>query len=318
MSTATTSHGLAVRRVTDGVAWDDALVRLPGAHALQTWEWGEAKRAVGEQVERVWVSSDDKPIVLAQIFAKTVSPLKLRTAWIPRGPVVDRAAPNLPQAVTLLKRFLSGAGYRLLIAKPYCAIGERVGWNLPRKRELTFVFDLSQPLSSLEANLDRGWRHGRNKFFRHGGTVVEDREPEAIEPIIHMYASLGARKSFRPYGDAALSRAMWNSFRQARTASVSAHLLRAEIDGRWAGGILVIRVGTAAYPLRFGFDYELRHTRVSEGVFWAAMQRMAELGVGHLDLEGVDPKNNPGVFEFKRKMGGELIELPRLQAAWLW
>src|SRR5664280_658695 len=85
---ATSSLGFEICRDPDPVGWDEALVTIPGGHALQTWEWGEAKRSVGETVERFLISRAGNPVLLAQVFQKRVSALKLKTAWIPRGPVI--------------------------------------------------------------------------------------------------------------------------------------------------------------------------------------------------------------------------------------
>jgi lipid II:glycine glycyltransferase (peptidoglycan interpeptide bridge formation enzyme) len=43
---------------------------------------------------------------------------------------------------------------------------------------------------------------------------------------------------------------------------------------------------------------------------WGIVSRLRELGLRRYDLGGVDAKRNPGVFEFKRRMGGTLVELP--------
>ena len=37
---------------------------------------------------------------------------------------------------------------------------------------------------------------------------------------------------------------------------------------------------------------------------WAVSQ-----GCTRYDLEGIDPDNNPGVYAFKKKMGGEEVDL---------
>ena len=56
-------------------------------------------------------------------------------------------------------------------------------------------------------------------------------------------------------------------------------------------------------------DRKFSKQRVGEAVQWAVMEWAAANGCTRYDLEGIDPVNNPGVYVFKKKMGGEIIDL---------
>jgi lipid II:glycine glycyltransferase (peptidoglycan interpeptide bridge formation enzyme) len=43
---------------------------------------------------------------------------------------------------------------------------------------------------------------------------------------------------------------------------------------------------------------------------WAAIQKAKALGCQWYDLGGIDPEGNPGVYNFKKRMGGKEIILP--------
>jgi hypothetical protein len=164
VTVGTLSLELEICPQPDPVRWDSALASLPGAHPLQSWPWGEAKQAVGESVERVMLCRRGIPVLLAQIFQKHVSPLGIKTAWVPRGPILADAKSLI--ALKLLKRVLRDRGYRLIVAKPYAPNCCGLGWGLPGRREQTFIIDLTRPLATLEKSLHHYWRHNKNRFSR--------------------------------------------------------------------------------------------------------------------------------------------------------
>ncbi len=315
MATAAKSLALELCTSSDQRSWDAALLRLPDAHPLQTWAWGEAKQAMGELVDRIMIRRGGEPLLLAQVFRKEISPLRVATAWIPRGPAASAGAD--PGAFTLLKRGLQQRGYRLALMKPYMAA---VPWGrvFPWRRERTFIVDLTVPTPAYEKKLHKEWRYGKNRFLREGGVVREDQGENAAETLIDLYDRLAARKDFHPYGNAEFIRRVWTEFGNARVPGIGAHLFCAELNGRCLASALVLRVGDTAHYHWGAFDYEARKLRVNEGIQWGIMERLRALGVKRYDLEGADAHSNPGVFDFKRRMGGELISLPALRAVWLW
>ena len=46
-----------------------------------------------------------------------------------------------------------------------------------------------------------------------------------------------------------------------------------------------------------------------EEVQWAVMEWAIDNGCELYDLEGIDPVNNPGTYQFKKKMGGRVVKL---------
>ncbi|MBG0770875.1 MAG: peptidoglycan bridge formation glycyltransferase FemA/FemB family protein, partial [Anaerolineaceae bacterium] len=74
--------------------WNDLIVHLEGAHALQTWQWGQVKAQVGWQSHPlIW--RDDKGTICAGalVLQRTVQTggfgLKMSVMYIPRGPMLD-------------------------------------------------------------------------------------------------------------------------------------------------------------------------------------------------------------------------------------
>lgn len=299
-----------VREVTSAMEWDGALVSFVGsAHPLQAWGWGEAKKAIGERIERWMVVEGDRPVLLAQLFEKRVSPIRIRMAWVPRGPVLADGDLGV-EAFRFWKKQMALRGYRIAAFQPYRPASEaasKLGFSTPHRREFTYLLDLAQPIETLDKALDKEWRYGKNRFTRDGGVVSEGYSPETLEVLINMLSNLSQRKGFPQYGDADLLRAIAEQFFSGLHPEVTGHLFRAMIGDKIAGCALVLRVGKIAHFNWGAFDYDFRNSRVNEGLQWGIMEQMRELGVATYDLEGADLVGNPGVYHFKRRMGGRLV-----------
>ena len=89
---------LNVYEVEERDRWNDGLRRLPGAHILQTWEWGEFKRATGGwQPRRLAFERDGQVVAQASLATKTLGPLKVMV--VSKGPALDFADDDLVNAV---------------------------------------------------------------------------------------------------------------------------------------------------------------------------------------------------------------------------
>ena len=74
----------------EAAGWDAAIARLPGAHVLQTREWAEVKQAYGwHPLPQAWRDPSGQVEAAALVLERTVSPLKLRVLYVPRGPLLD-------------------------------------------------------------------------------------------------------------------------------------------------------------------------------------------------------------------------------------
>src|SRR5512133_1722198 len=72
-----------------GAAWDALIAHLPGAHILQTIEWGQFKAQVGWRLlPQVWQDEQGQVRAAALVLRRAV-PGGLSVLYVPRGPMVD-------------------------------------------------------------------------------------------------------------------------------------------------------------------------------------------------------------------------------------
>ena len=75
------------QEVHDRAEWNARLRELPGAHVLQTWEWGEFKReTTGWQALRLAFLQGSETVAMASIGQRRSGPL--RVMYAPRGPLL--------------------------------------------------------------------------------------------------------------------------------------------------------------------------------------------------------------------------------------
>ncbi|HLV44227.1 MAG TPA: hypothetical protein VKY39_04685, partial [Aggregatilineales bacterium] len=69
---------LLTRTITDHDLWNTTLARLPYAHVLQTWEWGDFKaQTTGWKPERLAFFNRGEVVGLAQVLTRQEGPFRV-------------------------------------------------------------------------------------------------------------------------------------------------------------------------------------------------------------------------------------------------
>jgi lipid II:glycine glycyltransferase (peptidoglycan interpeptide bridge formation enzyme) len=295
-----------VSEITDQQRWTELLLAFDYPHPMQTWQWGEASALAGGVVSRWSVMKKERCALLAQCFNRRIKGIPLQLAWVPRGPVYANTA-DVCSALAKLGKVLRARGFRVLVVQPYSPHSPSTFLReVPfREREFTFVVHLPT-LSDKVGRLLR--TKGINRFEREGGTIVECTGEDAVDTLVRLYARLAERKDFRQYGGEQLIRNIWKTYSKSDDPRLSAEIFQAEVGSQIASSCMVLRVNRTAHFMWAAADYEMRKVRSGEAMQWHLMQTLRSKGVELYDLEGADQKRNPGVYEFKAKLGGVLVE----------
>ncbi len=81
-----------LKRESSAIAWQQALASLPGAHALQSWVWGEFKTRWGWSAQRLSLTVAENswdPLAAAQVLKRNVPRLPYSVLYVPKGPVLN-------------------------------------------------------------------------------------------------------------------------------------------------------------------------------------------------------------------------------------
>ncbi len=80
--------------------WDRFITESPNCHFLQSWAWGEVKRAFGWEPLRIgfWDSSFHHLVAAAQVLLRPIPLTGYSFAYLPKGPVMDWSDTTLTQS----------------------------------------------------------------------------------------------------------------------------------------------------------------------------------------------------------------------------
>ena len=84
--------------------WNRLVASLPGAHVLQSWEWGKFKAQYGWQpLPRVWRDAHGSVVAAALVLKRSLriggTAFHLSVMYVPKGPLCDWNDPGLRQRV---------------------------------------------------------------------------------------------------------------------------------------------------------------------------------------------------------------------------
>jgi lipid II:glycine glycyltransferase (peptidoglycan interpeptide bridge formation enzyme) len=292
------------RQEHNALVWDRELAKL-GGHPLQSALWGNARQKVDGIAQLLLACHTDKGEVigLARIETRR-APLAGKIAWLPKGPYLPNTEADA--ATAALRAELKQRGFIACITDRYVAADhKKVG------QPKTIWLDLSQELDALSKTLDSQWRYGARRALREGVVVRTTTVPADVSAFFHLCNALSETKGFSLPGSEALMQELVGS--SPTKGTVGMVLYVGEVEGVIAGGALVARCGQHLHYLWGASDRRFSKYRVSEAVQWQIIQDGVAAGMTRYDLEGIDPAENPGVYEFKRKMGGREVTLQGME-----
>lgn len=316
----------------DRPAWDAFLASRPEGDLLQAWGWGECTALAAEPPARILVEDGEQVRGVAQALLRPAG-FGRQVAYVPHGPVWDRAAPDAERIFAWLIHGLRTLARkeRALVVKldPRAEPGEPFDFaRLVAEHGLRRAPDLQAPTTRIVDLLDGGelleasWHADARRLMRRsareGTAVTISRQPDAGEvAILHdLLARTAARGDFRVRSLDFL-RHLASEF----AASRGWYLGLARVDGIPIAGMAFPRVGDRAYYLygALSRDERYKHNYGAHAVMAAMLKALAADGCGSVDMWGVaetdDLDADPawrGFSAFKRTFGGTPLRHPGL------
>lgn len=182
------------------IQWNAAISRLPGAHILQTWEWGQVKSQFGWQPAHLfWCKQDDRytlsinnfpephhqehlvaaALTLQRNIAIGGFSHKMGVIYVPKGPLLDWSDTVLRHQILVdLKEFAQKHNAIFIKIDPDFELGEGIPGN-PGSNENLFARDVTRDLT------EDGWSFSQEQVqFRN--TVLIDLAPGENELLANM------------------------------------------------------------------------------------------------------------------------------------
>lgn len=306
--------------------WNQALVSS-GGHLLQSWQWGELKRASGWDVNRFAVSTGAST-AMAQVLVRAKGPVSI--AYVPRGPAItghaDIIFPKLMHEVDLFCRKHRALG---LILEPDVALdlpGSYRGFGFVRGSEsLQPSRTVKVPLlpdDELLAQMHQKNRYNVRLAIRRG--VEIERVSASSLNLNDFYALLCETASRNEFGvhEFAYYERFMSLFGE------DAALFFARANGRIAATGIAARFGEQGVYMYGASSTENRADGAAFLLQYGAMRWARDRGARTYDLWGIPPddpviaKGKPdqvtrsqgedwrGLYTFKVRFGGEIVSYP--------
>jgi hypothetical protein len=183
--------------------------------------------------------------------------------------------------------------------------GATFGWRRPRKplsANTTMVLSLKSDSAVNQREATKNWRHNLSRFAKYP-LVLEKWEKPSATLMRELYAQMEISKAI-PIQNSEL---IINSLLEHFASSLLVYRCMTT-DGRIIAIRGAIIFGNTAYDIFAAANKVARSCYATYGTFWALVQDLAKQEIRYYDLGGVDIKNNPGVFNFKKGTGAKLVE----------
>jgi len=324
--------------------WNSEIAALPGAHILQTWEWGQFKAIYDwRPIPKIWRGEQDEIKAAAMVLQRSIRPAgfgpEFKVLYVPRGPMLDWQDVELRQTVLAdLKELAKKAGAIFIKIDPEVILGRgipaeggapqisenangvlmdfrRLGWHYSQDQiqfRNTVTIDLSGTEEDWLARMKQKVRYNL-RLAQKKGVTVRKGTLDDLPLVYRMYAETSVRDGFviRPEG---YYRHAWEGFIKSGMAEV----LLAEVDGEVVAGLILFFFAGKAWYL-YGMSRQIHRDKMPNYLLqWEAMRSARAHDCMQYDLWGAPDAFDEsdamwGVFRFKEGLGGEVI---RFIGAW--
>jgi peptidoglycan pentaglycine glycine transferase (the first glycine) len=337
------SFFLEVVNLKGGAEWNDSIEGLPGAHALQTWQWGEVKSRFGWKPHHLlWRDGDHQIQAAALVLERRVSKrgftMPISIMYVPRGPLLNWSQETLVSQVCVdLQNYARGKKAIFIKIDPDLPIGfgipdeeselgsptgEKVrsllqgfGWVFSDEQiqfRNTVLVDIRQDEEELLTRMKSKTRYNI-RLAKRRGVNVRHGDASDIDLLYQMYAHTAVRDDFL-IRNQDYYKAVWENFFKANLATP----LIAEVDGQAVGAAVIFRFAERAWYFHGMSMDEHREKMFNYLLQWEAMLHAKKAGCHTYDMwgapdvfTGADPLW--GVYRFKDGFGGQVV---RTLGAW--
>ncbi|MFP5225822.1 MAG: lipid II:glycine glycyltransferase FemX [Actinomycetota bacterium] len=322
---------------TDRARFDAFVASQPHGDALQSWAWGEVKRASGWVPIRLMVL-DDSDSIVATCQMLRLTPLRgvPPIVYAPRGPVLGADDQATVQAVLQAVRAHSGNAYLFTCDPPLSAQDARGLLAAGMQHVTTEGFGGVQPRAVMTLNLTPGadqvfsgfrskWRYNC-RLAERKGVKIREGSREDLPAFYEILTETAKRDRFLVRGLSYFER-IWDEL----GAAGMLRLLLAELEGQPLAGIMLFQFGSRVTYVYGASSNSHREVMPNHLLQWTAIRDAAEAGFATYDFRGVSPEVNgepveehlAGLNRFKAGFGASYqeyvgtLDLP-LRRGWYW
>jgi peptidoglycan pentaglycine glycine transferase (the first glycine) len=316
--------------------WDALIAGLPGAHILQTWEWGQFKAEYGWQpLPQVWRDDSGQVRAAAMVLRRSM-PGGFSILYVPRGPLVDwadeewsrRVIDELQSLARRLKAIFIKIDPELIMGygipgtkdeQPNPA-GKRVlaymqshDWHFSQEQiqfRNTAWLDLAGSETDWLALMKQKTRYNL-RLAQKKGVQVRSGTVADLPMLYRMYAETSVRDGFVIRNEGYYL-GVWQRFMERGLAEPLIAEVADDAGSEAVAGIILFTFAGRAWYL-YGMSREAHREKMPNYLLqWEAMRRAKARGCREYDLWGApdvfdESDSMWGVFRFKEGLGARVV-----------
>lgn len=308
---------VAIKEIEEKKTWEDFLNSRPEANFLQSWEWGEFQKNLGNTVHRAGFYLGG---ALSGVMLSVVEDARRgRYLTVPAGPIIDWHNQSLVNLfIDEIKKQAKQDGCSFIRVRPQLVANDFskqlfkglgfVGAPIHLHAELTSQLDLAPDETQLLANMRKATRYEIKKGIGQGIAVRASQNPLDIKKFYDLQILTSKRQKFVPFS----YKFFYEQFKVFAAAG-NALLYSAELNGRLlAQGFIIFYGQEAAY--HYGASTE--DGRKYPGAYliqWEAIREAKKRGMQRYNFWGVTREDQKQhrfykLSIFKRGFGGSDLE----------
>jgi hypothetical protein len=308
--------------------WDNLTPLFSDLSYRQCASYAEAAaRDIGAASEFVAFFHAEQLIGLANLRVKSVPFAPIGIAYSNYGPLTARGTALSVEHFgrcldALVTNYVKHRGLILRIVPPLCGgqwleaqascLRAHGFQHFGGQTHETLILDLAKPLSDIRKNFDGKWRNCLSKAERSCIEVTRTVAPADFDRFEPMFVNLSEKKGFATTQDVSF-------FRRVQQEASSSERLVAHLawhDGELVAGHIGSFVGDTAVYLLGASSSDGRKLCAAYLLQWSVIEYAKSAGKLYYDLGGIDPRNNPNVYAFKKGLNGRhVIEIGGYEVA---
>ncbi|MDW8325431.1 MAG: peptidoglycan bridge formation glycyltransferase FemA/FemB family protein [Anaerolineales bacterium] len=304
---------LSFSEVQDPAAWNALAAALPGAHILQSWEWGEVKSRYGWRAERL---SWEAGRAAAQVLTRSAVAGRLKVMYVPKGPLLAWDDADLRARVLADLQQLARARRAVLLKIDPDATDLSLASELQARGWLfspdqvqfrnTVTLDLRRSEDELLGGMKQKTRYNIRLALKKG-VRVRPGGPDDFDLLYRMYAETSLRDGF-VIRSPAYYKDVWSTLYRAGQAQP----FIAEVEAEPVGALILFHFARTAWYF-YGMSRNAHREKMPNHLLqWEAIRWAKAHGYLTYDFWGAPDElveSDPlwGVWKFKEGFGGEFV-----------
>jgi len=304
---------IKIRPIKDKKIWEDFILSLAESSFLQSWNWGEFNKNLGNQIFRLGLYQDNK-LNGACLLIKKIA--KRGTYFeCPGGPLIDWSNNQLfKELINLFKNLGKKNNCSFIRVRPQLQDsltakilfknGGFITAPMHLHAETTWLLNLNKSEEQLLREMRKNTRYLIKKGLKMGITIKQTNEPSDVDLLYKLQMETVSRHRFVPF-----SKEYFKQEFKAFIGDNQIKIFKAIYKNQVLAIAFIIFYGKKAYYHYSGSSSRWHNIPASYVLQWQVIKEAKKRGCLIYDLWGVSPAEKvkhrfAGVSLFKKGFGG--------------